>query len=313
MGPGKLVIILNPAAGGGVGARRFSCYAGLLSRAGCVFEVLETRQPGDARRMARDLANQTEPLLIVAAGGDGTVNEVASGILDHDRPTSVLGVLPLGTGNDFARLQGAFSPEQAVAILAQRQVHRVDAIRFRSQIEGRTCVSFALLFVAAGFVGDLLRATTPAVKRTFGRHLSYPVGFLRAWISCAAKSMRLTHDSGAHAGECLLVCACNAEFAGGHSFRPAPGAVMDDGQLELLIVRSLGRWQILPQFLRVMRGTHERHPSVICVKTTKMTLESAVGTGVQADGDHFGEPPLDLEVRHKALTVLWGGEDSARP
>ncbi len=305
MEPAGLAVILNPSAGGGAGSRRFAPCAALLSRAGFHFQVLETRQPGDARRLARDLAGGTAAPLIVAAGGDGTVNEVASGILDHDGSSAILAVLPLGTGNDFARSQGASSVEKAVEILVRRQTHRVDAIRFQSQIGGCRCTSFALLFVAVGFVGDLLRATSPSVKRMFGRRLSYPVGFLRAWILAVSKPMRLTHDVGSHAGECLLVCACNSEFAGGHSLRPAPGAVMDDGQLELLIVRPLARWQIGSQFLRLMRGTHLAHPGVISVKTTRMHLESTAKPGVQADGDHFGEPPLNLEVRHKALTVLW--------
>ncbi len=241
--------------------------------------------------------------MLVAAGGDGTVNEVASGILDSEASTP-LGILPLGTGNDFGRLHGAISIEQAVGILARGRSRRVDAIRFQSRINGRPCTSFALLFVSSGFVGNLLKATTPSVKRVFGRRFSYSVGFLKAWLSFAASSMQVIHDSGSHSGECLLVAACNSEYAGGHGFRPAPGAIMDDGQLELLIIASQGRWRMLPRFIRVTRGTHVGLPGVHYMRITKMKLESAAGAGVQADGDLFGEPPLELEVKQRALNVL---------
>lgn len=297
-------VILNPAAAGGVGLRRFRDVFNALERAGVEFTVFQSDRAGAAREQARQLAREGGAVRVIAAGGDGTVNEVAAGLMDSGNPEAVLGMIPLGTGNDFATTRGVGTVENAIEALRKGSVRRVDVIRFHSRFAGQSERGFALLFVGAGFAGDLLRHTTPRVKRWFGRRLSYPVGFLRAWVSYSAQEMTIRHDGGEWTGQFLLVLAANSEFAGGQSLRPAPGALMDDGLLDLLVVRALGRWSILPQFLNVMRGAHLGHPSVSYVRTRRLSVVAPSAIGVQADGEECGLAPLELEVMPRALEVI---------
>ena len=300
----RLAIVLNPAAAGGQGASRVAPALDALSGAGVKFEVFPTTAPGHARALARELALRAFPV-VVAAGGDGAVNEVGAGLMEA-RTDAALGVLPLGTGNDFAASQGIRHLPSAVEALRHGRRRTIDVIRFSSSASGVASTHYALLFVGAGFAGDLLRHTTPKLKRIFGRRWSYPLGFLRAWLGVRSHAMTLKHDEGEESGRFLLVVAANSEFVGGQSLRPAPGARMDDGVIDLLIVRNVGRWAMLPQFLKVMKGTHGGHPSVRLCRTRRLRVESPHPVGIQADGDLFGSGPLDLEVLPGALSVISG-------
>lgn len=295
------LLIINPTARSG------RSHPGLLDKAmatlrhqGLHPEIATTQHAGQAR----DLAQASRAELIVAVGGDGTVNEVASGLLQHPPPTPLLAVLPAGTGNDVARLLGVASPEAAIAALEGRRVTRWDVIEIECSVDGRSVRRHALLFAGAGFVGEVIRQTTPRVKAWCGPTLSYAVGFFRALMRQQAAQFRVRGPDLDYEGPLLTALAANASHAGGGGMRLGPGARMDDGLFDVSIIRSVGRREVARQFLRLTRGTHIRHPAVDYFPATWLEIDANTPSDVVADGELVGTTPARFTLLPKALPMV---------
>lgn len=260
-----------------------------------------SQHPGHAMQLAAEAAPGYD--VLVAVGGDGTAFEVASGLLEAGAAHVVLGIVPFGTGNDAARLAGIRTPEDAMRALLGGRTRAVDAMEVRCQIAGRPSVRHALVFASVGIVGELLKQTTPRVKRLCGSRLAYAAGLLRALWSYRPARMRVTCDDQVCENRFLLVCASNGEHVGG-GMRLAPGARSDDGLLNLNLIEAVGRWEALRQVGRLCRGRHVGHPKVryFTARTGAVAAEPAID--VQADGEMIGRTPAWFQVRPRALRVL---------
>lgn len=302
MVPRRLLLIVNPAAGAGQGRRRFERLLPGLQAGGLRPDIVFTTGEGEARRLATEAAPAYDT--VVAAGGDGTTREVASGLLGGGPGRACLGVLPLGTGNDFAVQTGlAFLPD-ALAALQSGDERRVDAIRVdwrREDGDGRT--DHALLFAAAGFAAQVGRRTTPAVKRWFGRRGAYPVAFFHALLELRPFEVRVDVDGSAHAGRFFHVCAGNSPRAGGGAMHLSPGARMDDGRLEICLVEGVSRMEVLRCFPRLLRGTFPGHPQVRYFPGRRLAVETVPSTELSLDGDVVGRTPATFEVLPGALRL----------
>jgi YegS/Rv2252/BmrU family lipid kinase len=240
----------------------------------------------------------------VAAGGDGTVREVASGLLRSNAPDTVLGVLPVGTGNDFATQIGVSDADAALAALTGQHLRQVDVIEVRHASDTADVVDHALLFAATGFAVDVLRHTSPRVKRVFGRRLSYSIGFFRALIALRSMHMRVRADGRDVTGPLFHVCAGNAEWAGGGAMRLSPGARLDDRRLELCVIQALGRLEALRCFPMLVRGTFPSHPKVRYFGGEELSVSTEVPMPLALDGDVLGRTPATFRVLPGALCVL---------
>jgi len=250
----RVCVVLNPAAAAGRALHRWNEFAPKFAQAGLATEVLTTSQPGQAVELARHAATSGYDG-IVAAGGDGTCREVGQGLLEAGSDTP-FAALPLGTGNDFASQAGFRTVAETVAALVQGTSHRGDVIEVCTA--GPAPPRIALNFAAVGFAVDLLRQTTPAVKRWFGSRLCYWAGFFRALRHHQPPSLRIRADGVEFADRFLHVSASNLEFSGGGVMRLAPGARADDGRLEFCLITAQTRGQILRRFPHLLRGTHPR-------------------------------------------------------
>lgn len=241
---------------------------------------------------------------VVAVGGEGTVNEVASGLLQAPGPAGVLGIIPAGTGNDIATQLGLRSVEAALAALAKGTPRAFDAIEVTWGRGAERSRRFALSFAAVGFAGELLKRTTPRLKRLLGPRLCYSVGFVRALAGFAPPLMRVTVDGQAQEGRFFHVCAGNAEYAGGGVMRISPGARMDDGQLNICLIEAVGRLEALRHLPGLLRGTHITHPKARYFTGQTLALEADPPTDVQLDGDSLGHTPGTFQLRPGAIRVL---------
>jgi diacylglycerol kinase (ATP) len=214
-----------------------------------------------------------------------------------------LGIVPLGTGNDIARHLGLPHAGAALEALCRNRPRLIDAIEVGCA-GGAWPRRFALLFAAAGFAAELIRQTTPAVKRWFRRPLSYPVGFLRALGTYQAALSTVQMDDQEYRGRFLHLCAANASHAGGGVMHLAPGARMDDGQLDLCLIPIKRRVEILWNFPRLVRGTFPRHPEVIYRAGRRLQIWSEPASAVQIDGTEVGVTPASFELRAQAISVL---------
>ncbi len=257
--------------------------------------------PGHARELARTVALKYER--IVAVGGDGTVSEVADGVLSSGRTELTIGVVPLGSGNDFARALGFGDEEDTMRALGQGRRRLVDVMQIQCSGQGKPSMQHALQFVTAGVAAQCVKLTTPRLKRWLGARLAYSAGVIRALWQYSFPVLRVTCDGECREEAFLFVCASNTETFGG-GMQLAPGAQLDDGQLEVTMVQRIGRWEALGHFGKLWRGTHVRHPKVNSRRAQAISIESSRPMEVAADGDLVGWTPARIGVRPKAIAVL---------
>lgn len=293
------LFVINPLARG-LARWPWATLRARLAASGLDCTPVFTEHRGQATALARVAAARYP--LIVAAGGDGTVNEVANGLLEAGAQ-GILGILPLGTGNDIARQLGIPSVQTALATLEQGTVRRLDAIEVRLGAGSETSHRFALQFVAVGLIAQVLAATSPGVKRWGGRRLSYAVGLLRTLRHPRAGRMTVRTEGFTSDASFLHVCAANCAEAGGGLVRLAPGARPDDGWLDVCTVGALGRWAVLGQLPRLASGGYLGHPKATQTRATWLEVVGDPPTDVALDGELAGPTPVRLTLRPRALAV----------
>lgn len=287
-----LHLIHNPAAGRGRAREAAVRVTRELQARGFQTATWTTRARGDAHDFAAALPRDAT---VIAIGGDGTVHEVAGACVGTDR---VLGVVPVGSGDDFAH---------ALGLRRAALAHAVDAIAAgRSRlVDTGTCNGRP--FVNAAGVG--FDAEVGARVRDAPAILSSPGAYLWA---IAGRMRHLSHtpvrvsvdDRVMYEGPSLLVSTQNGPRTGG-SFRFAPAARLDDGLLDVLIAGAIGRAGALALLPRVAAGRHLSHPRVLWVRGAHVSMAWAEPRGLHLDGETF--PPcrrFDLAVRPASLHVL---------
>ena len=232
-------------------------------RQGWSVELARTDRPGHAvdlaGRAARDGFNR-----VVAVGGDGTVHEVANGLIAA-RSDAALGVVPVGSGNDFAKLAGTYrhGVERAAARVAAARVRRFDA--------GLVLGEYFVNSMGFGFGPHVVR-TRNAMPGLTG-FFSYLVPIVRAFFTFQPPRLEVAAAEFREAGTMMLIEVCNGTTAGG-SYRFAPGADPADGRLDVCLVRRVGLPRFLMALPRVMRGTHAKMREVVLFRTRKVTVRS---------------------------------------
>jgi diacylglycerol kinase (ATP) len=302
--PRRAVLIHNPqaAAGKARGAVVARTIADLRA-AGWEVATRGTAAAGHAVELAAGAAEQGAEL-VVAAGGDGTVNEVVSGVLRAGPFAGAVGVLPVGTGNDVAKLLG--TPDAAALLTAvsagSRRVWDVLAVDTGTGADRER--RHALLYAAVGFAAELLRATTPRVKRWFGPDLCYSVGFFRALRRHRNPRLQVRSDAITCDESLLVALAGNCAQAGGGLMKVAPGAEPDDGLMNVSLIRAAGRLEVAGQFLRLLQGRHIRHPKVRYFPARWLEIAATPAQTVAVDGELIGPTPVRLGVLPRAVTFV---------
>lgn len=303
------VVCLNPAsAAGRTGRRAREIRAAIEAALGPVaFEV--TRGPGDAARIAGEARARGATRLLVA-GGDGTLNEVATGLLDPSGsasppPALVLGLLPLGSGWDLARsLDLPRTLDAALAVIRDGHTRRIDAGRAACRApDGATRDHVFVNEASAGLSGDTIRIVGRLAKR-IGARAGFALGAVGAIASHRADEASIEVDGAAvHEGPVSLVVAANGRCFGA-GMQVAPDARVDDGLLEVVIVRGLSAPRLLVNLPSLFAGTHGAHPAVSFHAARSVRVVPKGGPMfVDLDGEAMGALPLRAEVLPGALTV----------
>ena len=256
-------VILNPAAGGGAAARALDPIAREFRRQGWAVHVERTDGPGHGTELAARAAREGVGR-VVAVGGDGTVHDVANGLLRHAGDV-ILGVVPIGTGNDFAKLVGVYrhNPERAVRRLVTAQPVAFDV--------GRALGEYFVNSLGFGFGPAVVRIRNAMPGLT--GFLSYLLPVFRAFAGFRPPRFEVRAPGFAETGYMMMVEVCNGTTAGG-SYKFAPGADPADGRLDVCIVRRVSLPRFLMAIPRVMRGTHAGMREVALFQTREVTIRS---------------------------------------
>lgn len=257
---------MNPAAGRGAAARVLDPVAREFHRQGWAVHVERTEGPGHAAELAARAA-AAGVTRVIAVGGDGTVHEVANGLLRHGGDVA-LGVVPIGSGNDFAKLVGLYrhSPVRAVRRLVTARTVTFDA--------GSVSAEYFVNSMGLGFGPAVVRLRNAMPGLT--GFASYFVPIIRAFASFRPPRFEIRAPGFSETGYMMMVEVCNGTTAGG-SYRFAPDAQPGDGRLDVCLVRRLSLLRFLLAVPRVMRGTHGRMREVALFQTREVTIRSLDG------------------------------------
>jgi len=289
----RAIVIVNPISGHRSRLVTVEGLAAGLARHGVLLEVWPTEGPGDARRLARKAAAEGVDM-VVAAGGDGTVNETAHGLLESGGAGTHLGILPFGTSNLVAReLAIPLDPQGAAAVLATGEPVRMDV----GIVNGRPF----LACVGVGWDAHVVRNLSASRKGHIRFH-SYLGPMLRAAFKYPFHRLTVTTAEGeTAAGELAIVLNARPYAA---FFTPVPQARSDDGFLDCLVLEKRGALD-LPRWLwRGLRGTLSTDKCATVLRSTGFRIDAEEPIDYQIDGDVGAETPVDILVRPGALRVL---------
>lgn len=282
-------LIVNPASGGGRAMRALPSVRAALGRHGLEHHFELTTDLAHARELARTAIATGE--LPVAYGGDGLVAAVADAVRDAD---AVIGVLPGGRGNDFARCLGLpLDPVAASAVLADGRQQAIDmgAAGDHSFLGIATC----------GFDSEANRIANGA--RLIRGRFVYTYGGLRALARWKPASFKLRIDGVEHALYGYTVAVANAGMQGG-GMRLAPDASLRDGAFDVVMIAHLSRTRFLRLLPTVFSGSHVEQPEVTILRGSSVEVSADRPFTIYADGDPLAVLPAKLQVLPAAVRVI---------
>ncbi len=259
-----------------------------------------TEHPGQAREIAANIGTGG---ILVVAGGDGTVGEVISGIMDRPEPRPRLGIIPCGTGNDIARCAHIQSLEASIKALQGGESQAVDLIRIERGDGKQTNVRHAFLFANAGF--SSIPMMKPWMKRFLGATGAYYLATLLQVILFRPRFMEIRIDEVDYSGPTFLLIASNAEYAAGGSMRIAPGARIDDGELNISIIQPLPLLKLAAKlFASMADGSYINEPEVSYLTGQRIEIRCTPSVVLDLDGELFGTTPATFSVAPLALDLI---------
>ncbi|GAA1551478.1 diacylglycerol kinase [Kribbella sancticallisti] len=285
----RIALVVNPTSGRGLGARVTPIVQARLEAAGLIVDEYATTCAEDVGRIsAQVIASGADGVALI--GGDGTVHLGAQVLAKSGMP---FGVIPAGTGNDFARGIGVplKDPKAAADLIVRGQTRAVDLATAQDE--------FITTVIAGGF---------DSLVNKRANEMTWPKGNSRYTLATLAElrtfkpiSYVVTVDGEVLETDAMLVAVGTGPTYGG-GLQILAGAEIDDGLLDVTIIKPVSRLTLLQMFPKLSKGTHLGHPMVHTLRGRSVRLESA-GVTAYADGEILGPLPVDIGIAPGALTV----------
>ena len=293
----QITVILNPKAGRGMGTLRRPELERRLKEvvSQCAepiaWKIIETEAKGQGIVLAHEAA-KTGADTVAAAGGDGTLNEVVNGLVGTE---AILGLLPMGTGNDFARCLGIGTDlQKGIETLIYGKARPVDL----GQAHGRWFLNIA----GCGFdaqVAERANRGFPLLRGTG----AYLAAIAHSLLHLKPATLTLTLDGETQTIRALMCSVANATSYGG-GMMVTPDAKIDDGLFDICLLRAAGRLEFLLAFPRVFKGTHTMHKRVTMLRAKVVRIESDVPLPLLIDGEVIGTTPVEFILVSHAIRVM---------
>lgn len=303
------LVILNPAAGKGSAGEHEPIVRRLLDESGLDYRLEHTEGPMHAARFAREAVDRGYDV-VVAAGGDGTCNEIVNGLMELPNPAErpALGVLCIGRGNDFAF--GAGIPhdlEEGVRTLAAGRRRRLDVGRLNGC--GVLDPRYFCNGIGVGF--DTIVGLEAAKMKHVGSFIGYILGALKTILTFPEPpTVRLTYDGTELNQQATQISIMVGRRMGG-AFYMCPHSLSDDGELDLCVAGRVGRATMVSLFLKFLKGTQEESPDIATGRSKDFDLAAVEGKLlVHADGETICTEGAHLSVEciPKAVEVVTASE-----
>jgi YegS/Rv2252/BmrU family lipid kinase len=285
------LIIINPVAGKGKALTVKDKLLNELDKAKITYEIVISSYEGEIEKFALnvDIARFTE---IIALGGDGTVVEVLNGIIDKKIK---LGIIPIGTGNDFFRsIQPKIDIDDAIKKI-------VDDKTILSDVGIINDVYF--LNVSGFGMDSYILENLKKIKKFIKGSFAYTVSTFYTLFSYKSKKIYIEIDGVQLERDIMLVSICNGKYFGG-GMMVSPNANIDDGQFELIIVKKMSILRFIKIFGKIFKGTHLFVDEVEEFKGKKFKIKSDVEIPLNVDGNLIGVTPLEINITNFKLEIF---------
>lgn len=295
----NLLFIYNPKAGKGQAQWKLSGVINAFTKAGRLVTAYPTQGPGDARRIARELAPRFDR--VACCGGDGTLHEVMAGLMELPKSARPpVGYIPMGTTNDYARnLALPRGMEEMAALAATGEPRGVDL--------GKLGEEHFIYVAAFGAFTDVAYNTPQQAKNTLG-HLAYVLKGASELASIKSYRLTIAHDGGILEGDYLYGMVSNTVSVGGVIGLPKEEVALDDGLLEAILVKMP---QSVPEFnaalLALAKQEYSEEAGVVGLHSSRFRFTCDEAVPFTADGEFGGEySEVEISAVHTPVRIVYG-------
>ncbi len=309
----KTIFLLNPKAGDGKGLDKIREQVNKTAKElGVEAGVYQTKSKGDgekfARLAAKEAVKNNEQVRIVACGGDGTLNEVLNGIMGYD--CAAVGIIPIGTGNDFARNFADAGDFMNIEAQLKGEVRSCDVIKYSGLINGVEQTRYCANMFNIGFDCNVVDLTAQLKKYPLLKgSMAYIVAVLGILIKKKGAKLKIEIDGEVvEDGPVLLTAVANGSFCGG-GMKSSPHASVNDGLMDTNIIYNVTRREFLQKFPHYTKGTHLELPDIgkiLFYKQCKKVVITPLGGNMRlcTDGEITDAGEVTMEVVPEAASIL---------
>ena len=302
MAPSKrTVFLVNPASANGSTGRRWPELARRAASAGLEGDTLFSERPGHLAELTREAALGGGELLVVV-GGDGSVNEVANGLVGLRRQPDVA-IVPRGTGWDFSRTFAIpRNIDEAVRIALEGDVRTIDLGRAAYRAwDGSDATAVFANVASAGMSGAIAKRANETTKALGGK-ASYLLAIFAVFSGWRASQIELSVDGERRTGLMFDVVVANGRFFGG-GLEICPDAEPDDALFDVLTIGDVTKRDLVLTVPKMYRGTHLPHPKAELLRGSSVTVASDTPLPIELDGEQPGTTPVTFEVVPQAFRL----------
>ena len=296
----KLGIVLNPTAGRGRAISIEKPLVEYLRQRNIVFQLEKTKGPIHASDLSRQLCKEFD--IIVAMGGDGTVNEVAAGVLGS---TASLAILPIGSGNDFNKLIGI--PNRInlaidTIVSGTKKLFDLGRVSIKNSI-GLSQVKNFMNTLGIGIDAEIAKEAR-RIKYLRGLPL-YIVAVIKALSTYSPNEYTISDNSTTRKEKAYLLCAGNGIYEGG-GFKMLPDANPSDSKLNICLIRKMSVWNAIQLVPKIIHGTHEDNRMVTMWDSKILRVSSKQPFIIHGDGEIFEEKAMNvtIDLMPKAISII---------
>ena len=298
--------IVNPNAGKGLGKKKWPEICSLLEKFKFNYDFEFTQRRGHALEIAQRIPGEKYKNL-VGVGGDGTMNEIVNGVMTNISgisDTIAVGMIPVGTGNDFARNNNIpLNYEKAIQVLnsSKNQLHDVGKANFYS--EGKQLTRYFYIIAGMGFDGEVNRKSNIDKRNGKSSKILYVKNLLLTLKSYKPVSFNITDDNSSFEKVVFTLAVGKGKRNGGGMMQ-LPFAKPDDGYLDYTVVEKVPRRTVVALLPKLFKGTHIEHPKVSTFKTKNLDINTSDSVLLEIDGEDAGKAPFSFEIIPKALKII---------
>lgn len=294
----RVLFIVNPVAGKGHALKIVpSIKSTMESITDTQYEIVYSKEPWDAEKIARDYAEKGTDI-VFAVGGDGTVNEVANGLVNTN---TAMAIIPGGTGNDFIRSLGITgSPCEIIQRTLKGNRKKIDI----GLINGRYFVNIS----SVGFDAEVAIAAQKAKKFFISGSAAYVAGLISVIFTSRPKAIKMKADNIEVSDSILLVAVANGKYYGG-GMKAAPDAVIDDGLFDICFISHIAKIKMFFLFPLFMKGKHKIIREVKFYRASRVTIEAEKPIYINIDGEIIQDTNVTFELIKGGLAIAMPSQD----